>query len=386
MDGTCLVSRRGYGRFLHELLPELLRLDDGHRYTLIVDRAAAEAAQGFRPVRQLVVDTSEAQGQAASARGSRGVRDMLRMGLAAGRARLDVMFFPTVYSFFPVLSRTPVAVAFHDTIADRHGDVVFPDRRTRAMWNAKVRLAIWQARTVITVSGWSRDRLCERFGLSRERIHVVEEAAARVFRPVDDDEPRRRFLQERGIAAQDPYFLYVGGLNPHKNLLRLVEAFARSMGDSSAARLLLVGDHTGDVFHADVAALRGAIATSGLNDRVTLLGYVADEPLRYLYAGAVAVVLPSLEEGFGLPAVEGAACGTPCIATANSPLPDLLRGGGLFVEPTDVAALADAMRRLLGSTTERRSLGAVALERARRLDWRQAAVATATALNATRRG
>ena len=107
--------------------------------------------------------------------------------------------------------------------------------------------------------------------------------------------------------------------------------------------------------------------------------------LRHLYAGAIAVVLPSLEEGFGLPAIEGAACGTPCIATRQSPLPDLLDGGGIFVDPTDVAALADALRTLLGSTQLRSSLGRVALERAGRRSWKRTAEATHAALSATAR-
>jgi glycosyltransferase involved in cell wall biosynthesis len=107
--------------------------------------------------------------------------------------------------------------------------------------------------------------------------------------------------------------------------------------------------------------------------------------LRHLYAGAVAVVLPSLEEGFGLPAIEGAACGTPCIATRQSPLPDLLCGGGLFVDPTDVAALSEALRLLGGSSELRRSLGRAALERAGRLSWRSTAEATCAALAATAR-
>src|SRR5205085_11908887 len=122
-----------------------------------------------------------------------------------------------------------------------------------------------------------------------------------------------------------------------------------------------------------------------LDDRVVFGGFVADEMLRHLYAGAVAVVLPSLEEGFGLPAIEGAACGTPCIATTQSPLPELLEGAGLFVDPTDIGTLAHALRTLHDSTALRASLGRVALERAGRLSWRSAAEAACAALGATAR-
>jgi len=384
VDGTCWASTRGYGRFLRELLPELLRLDSDHRYTLILDRWTAEAAE-LPAVRTIVVDTSAGQALAASARGNRSLFDLWRMGRATAGARLDVMFFPSVYSYFPVPSRVPVAVAFHDTIADRHGGVVFPDRRTRWLWNAKVRSALWQARTVLTVSEWSRRRLQEHFRLSTDVIRVAPEAPAAVFQPVGESAPREQWLRARGLPPGDPYFLYVGGFNPHKNLVALVRAFARATREDSTARLLLVGDFAADVFHADVDTLRRAIAACGLADRILFTGFVADEMLRHLYAGAIAVVLPSLEEGFGLPAIEGAACGTPCIATRQSPLPDLLDGGGIFVDPTDVAALADALRTLLGSTPLRSSLGRVALERAGRLSWKRTAEATHAALSATAR-
>ena len=384
VDGTCLASNRGYGRFLRELLPELLRLDSGHRYSLILDRRGAET-NPFPSLRTVVVDTAATQASAASARGNRGVVDLMRMGRAAAGAGFDVMFFPSVYSYFPLPSRVPVAVAFHDTIADAHGRVVFPSRRTRWLWNAKVRLALWQARTIMTVSEWSRRRLQQRFGLSAEAIRVVAEAPAPAFRPVEDGATREQWLAAQGLTPGDPYFLYVGGFNPHKNLVRLVDAFARSLRDSSSARLLLVGDYAADVFHADVGALRAAVHTHRLDDRVAFGGFVADEMLRHLYAGAMAVVLPSLEEGFGLPAIEGAACGTPCIATTQSPLPELLHGGGLFVDPTDIGTLAQALRTLHDSTALRTSLGRAALERAGRLSWRSAAEAACAALEATAR-
>ena len=109
-------------------------------------------------------------------------------------------------------------------------------------------------------------------------------------------------------------------------------------------------------------------------------GFVADEELRHLHAGALALVLPSACEGFGLPAVEAAACGTPAIATTESPLPELLEGGGLFVRPGDAAALEGALCELALDPARRAALGARALERARALSWEHAGAATLAAL------
>jgi len=381
IDGTCLGSARGYGRYLRELLPPLLAHPSGHEYVLVLDHETAAAA-GPLPAASIEPPTRVSQAGAASARGNRSLADMWTMGRAVARERFDLMFFPSVYSYFPVLGRTPVAVCLHDVIAERHGAVVFPTRRNRLLWNAKVKGALLQARGVLTVSEWSRQALAEHFGLDAQRIFVSVEAPSPEFAPVESRDRFDALLAKAGVPTPARSFIYVGGFNPHKNLGRLISAFARlcKHAPDQNFQLLLVGDHQGDVFHAEVAKLREAIAASGVAPRVHWLGFVPDADLRHLYAGSEAVLLPSLEEGFGLPAVEAAACRTACVATRNSPLPQLLEGGGLFVDPTDDEALGAALQRIAGN--EREAWGRVALERARALSWPRAAAQTVEALEA----
>ena len=379
IDATCLASGRGYGRFVRELLPPLLREDDQNEYVLFADEHTAAELEGL-PGSHVLLATSQPQVQAASARGRRRLSDMWRMGRAVAEASLDIVYFPSVYSFYPVPGPTPVAVAIHDVIPERYGDLVFPTRWNRLLWNAKVFWARRRARALITVSDWSRRALCEEFGTPRSEIYVTLEAPAPSFRPADEPETRRRWLVAHGLPEDADYFLYVGGFNPHKNLAMLIDAFAEQSRKRPALQLLLVGDHEGDVFHSDVAGLRERIAGRGIADRVHWAGYVEDEPLRHLYSGALALLLPSLEEGFGLPGVEAAACGTGCIATRNSPLPEILDGAGIFVDPHDPAALRAALTLVADDPAVRLGFGATALERVASLSWSSTARQTREAL------
>jgi glycosyltransferase involved in cell wall biosynthesis len=344
-----------------------------------VDRHAARSIPDL-PVRIVEPPTAESQVDAPSARGNRSLRDVWVMGGAVARERLDLMYFPSVFSWFPVRGRVRVAVAFHDTIAERYAKVVFPTLRTRWLWKLKVSLARRQADGIITVSEWSKRSLAEWFGVPSERIFVTPEAPSAAFAPVADPGPRRRWLEERGLPADARYLIYVGGFNPHKNLRRLLRAFARA--EAEDVHLILVGDHAGDTFHSEVSALRAQIAADGPAERVHFVGFVPDDALRHLYAGALGVVIPSLEEGFGLPAVEAAACGAPAIATRNSPLPEVLEGGGLFVDPQDQGEIDDAVARIVRDEALRGALAAKALERARAMSWRVTAERTRSALEA----
>jgi glycosyltransferase involved in cell wall biosynthesis len=165
-----------------------------------------------------------------------------------------------------------------------------------------------------------------------------------------------------------------------------VDLIVRALGSIAkespavAPHLLLVGTIDKDVFHGDQANIRRAIAEAGVESLVHWTGFLPDEELRHLHSGAVALLLPSACEGFGLPAVEAAACGTAVIATTQSPLPALLAGGGLFIPPGDQAALTAALRTLLGDETARAGMARTARERAGVLSWEGGAEAALGAL------
>jgi glycosyltransferase involved in cell wall biosynthesis len=380
VDATCWANVRGYGRFTREICGALVALAPEHEFTFFADDAAARVFELEAPnVRLVAVAQSVSPTKAAAAGGARSPLDMLKLTAAVRREPLDVFFSPSVYTFFPLPPRLPALVGIHDCIAERFPDLTLPSRRARLFWTAKVRLALLQATRILTVSHYSARDIERILGVPRERIDVAVEAAAPIYSAdgrSDIESVRKRW----SLEPHARWFTYVGGFNPHKNVDVLVRAFARAAASRPELRLLLVGPTSQDVFHGDQARIRAAIEETGVADRVRWLGYVPDEDLRVLHARAVACVLPSQCEGFGLPAVEAAASGAAVIATNESPLPELLAGGGLFVPPGDLEALSGALEKLLASAETTAKLAETARERARALTWPSAARAALDAL------
>ena len=166
----------------------------------------------------------------------------------------------------------------------------------------------------MTVSEASRRAIAAWSGWPDRRIRVITEGPDPDLSAPGATTRRRAPCSSRFAhpARTSRFLLYVGGLSPHKNLLRLVEAFAQ--GAPGRRKLVLVGD-VHDVFHTHVPQIRAAIARHDLHDRVIMTGFVPDDDLVFLYSRAYALILPSLLEGFGLPAVEAMACGTPVISS-----------------------------------------------------------------------
>jgi glycosyltransferase involved in cell wall biosynthesis len=372
VDATCWQNNRGYGRHARALLSALVRQYPGNHYEFFLDWAEnLDQVPGGVQVRLLRPAVPTAL--AASANGHRAISDMWRTGRALSAADLDLVLFPTIYSYVPVLTRARKLIFIHDVIAETFPRLTLPRRSARILWNAKVALGRWQADAVVTVSEYSRRALLGRFEIDPKRVVVVGEAADPVFRPLEEPVLNPELLAQ-GVDPRCRMIVYVGGFSPHKNLLELVSSYAAVAGRTAFAdtQLVMVGEYRKEVFHSYYHDLRDLAERLGVAGRVVFPGYVPDKQLVGLLNLATVLVLPSLMEGFGLPAVEAAACGCPVIATTASPLPDLLGDGGLYIEPGR-GELTPALETVLNSERLRSRMRQAGLAAARKLTWDAAA-------------
>jgi glycosyltransferase involved in cell wall biosynthesis len=373
VDATCWQNQRGYGRHARALLSALVRADRANRYTFVLDsKENVEALP--REAEAHWVRTSTPTVRAASANGHRSVRDLWRVSRALSSADFDLVLFPTIYSYVPVFSRAKKVVAIHDVIPEKYPHLTQPQRAARWFWQTKAALGRWQADAIVTVSDYSRRQLLEQFHLKPERVFVVGEAADPKFRCVENP-PLTQRLTALCIKPSSRTLIYVGGFSPHKNLEALIQVLASVAAQErfSDVRLVMVGEYDKEVFHSYFGTIKQRARELGVAERVIFAGFLPDDELVTLLNLGTALVLPSLMEGFGLPAIEAASCGCPVIATKASPLPQILGEGGIYIDPTQAGDLETALTSVLESGELRQRMSQAGLAAMRRLSWDTAA-------------
>jgi glycosyltransferase involved in cell wall biosynthesis len=216
-----------------------------------------------------------------------------------------------------------------------------------------------RAHAIVTSSQYAKSLVVERFGIAGERVYVCPFGA-----------PTWRGLGRAPNVPRDGYLLFVGTLIARKNLGTLLDAYEELLRRiPDAPRLVLAGGTTPD---ATPWLLR--LSAAPLKGRAAHLGYVADDQREPLYAGARALLMPSLDEGFGVPALEAMSAGVPVIASNRGSLPEVVGEGGTLLEPDDVGGFAGAMERIVRDEAWARAQGEAGLTRAKAFTWDATAV------------
>jgi glycosyltransferase involved in cell wall biosynthesis len=347
----------GIGTYIRNLLRQLARIDRDTEYVLLCQEpdlgVAAQLGRNFRTVLEPSPNYS--------------IREQIRVPWALHRERPDVFHAP--HYVLPPATRCRSVVTIHDCI-----HLMFPQYlRNRAAY-VYARASMWsaahQAHRILTVSEASKRDIIHFFNVPPEKIVVVYNAIEERFALTPSDDAIAR-VRER-YQLNHKFVLYVGTIKPHKNLVRLIEAFAelRRRGFDEL-KLLIIGDEI-----AKVPALRRAVHSHKLHKHVRFLGYLEDETLASLYRLASVFVFPSLYEGFGLPPLEAMASGTPVVTSNVSSMPEVTGDAAVLVDPYNVESIVEGIARVLNDPALAAELGRKGMARAREFSWERSVART----------
>jgi len=376
IDYTSAVRQRaGIGRYTRELVRALLVIDHSHQYSIFAatgglpDHRWAEAAERLRSVgdRQLEVHTVPITDDWLARLWHR-VRLPIPVELITGP--LDVFYSPD-FTLPPTMHSTHAVLTVHD-LSFVHQPEAFVPQLRRYLERA-VPGSVHRADVVLADSAHTRADLIALFGIPQDKVEVITPGVDSRFCArstpavaLGGNRPRTETIGQRHGVGDSPYVLSVGTLQPRKNYLRLIQAFARMRQAKSSDVQLLIAGGRGWLFE-DV------IAEADKHDSVRLLGFVADEELPALYRDATLFAFPSLYEGFGLPVLEAMACGTPVVCSNRSSLPEVAGDAALLVDPEDVVELSAAMDRVLEDPELRATMIDRGLAQATRFTWKRSA-------------
>jgi glycosyltransferase involved in cell wall biosynthesis len=272
----------------------------------------------------------------------------------------------------PIASSCPTVVTVHDLSFLRYPSAF--RTANRSYLSLITPASTRRAARVIVASESTRQDVINLIGVPAERVIVIPDGVTPEFSAADPGEVAD-FRQRVGLPGR--YILFLGTLEPRKNLVRLVEAYAllRSRAQAGSGLIIppLVIAGAKGWFYQEIFA---RVTDLGMGDQVIFPGFAPAEELPWWYRGAELFVYPSLFEGFGLPVLEAMACGTPTITSRASSLPEVAGDGAILVNPEEVGELADAMHRVLTTPSLAGQLRAAGLRQAACFPWERTAAAT----------
>lgn len=295
--------------------------------------------------------------------------EQLHLPVLLEKLQADLYHNPTFA--LPLLRSCRLVTTIHDVVFHFRPELVAPALcQYLSHWT---RLAADLADRIITVSQYSKQAIVNAYDTNPDKISVVYEAAeAERFAPRYGGILENEFRQRYQIKG--PYVLYVGSLEPKKNLDYLLRAFAQVLADGTEVQLVLAGGGGGAAYDISEALLAFGVA-----ERTVVTGFLPEQYLPVAYAGASLFVYPSLYEGFGLPPLEAMASGVPVIVSRATSLPEVVGEAGLLVDPGDPGDLARQLQCLLHDQAERQRRVALGLQWVQQFSWQRAALETLAA-------
>lgn len=347
----------GVGTYIRNIVRALSRLDRQNRYYLIGSPHKASEI-GPLPANFHSISFNEPDD---SARGYFAFRTTVR------RLECDVVHIPHLF-WIPRALPCPYVMTVHDVLEHMARARGQSDMR-RSLHFHMTRRVLRGAARIFAVSQFTKSELEKLFGIPGRRIETVYNAIDERFLRGHASEADHEFIAQR-YQVNYPFLLYAGRISPHKNLVRIIEAFSAlkaALGKDALypdLKLIIIGDELSK--HPD---LRRTVIKSGVHNDVRFLGFVPIEVLRIFYDEAKVFVFPSLYEGFGLPPLEAMAHGTPVVTSNTSSLPEVVGNAAVLVNPENVFEIMRAIHRVLVDQELREKMKRRSSEQLKRFSW-----------------
>ena len=353
IDGTPLAElKTGVGHYTFEIAVEVARQSPSDSFELLSPRPFADLAGAPANLKFINPPLNLA------------TKNWWTVGLPLylKRARLD-LFHGTNYDI-PIWGNCPTVLTIHDLSL-----LLFPEtHEQRNVRRARRRLPLMSRRatTIITPTEAVKSEVCEHLRVPHDKVSVVNEAPRRSFHPMPFEQAS---ATAHRLGLDDEFILYVGTIEPRKNLITLVKAFADVLSATNLRPQLVIAGKRGWLSDE----LFAYIDHANFGDRLRLTGYLGDDDLRALYSACQVMVYPTLYEGAGLPTLEAMACGAPVVTTNTPAISEMVGNNARLFAPSDSRALAQHLVELLTTPAEREALSRAGLKHAAQFTWERAA-------------
>lgn len=369
VDARATTDHRGPGRYLRSLLRTLAQIDKKNTYFLFYEKGQLDS---------FILDQANFIKKPFSSDTPERFRDIFfrehfRLPGELRRYKLDLLFQPNNYLFF--LGPGKIVVTLHDlkflVLPELLKALSFKERIISRMILSMIKR---KASKVITISEHTREAAIRYLRLSPGRVVAIPHGISPDFQPIRDERILKR-VRERYNLGRD-FILYLGGVNPWKNLESLIHAYSQVINEVNSPELIIAGEIEKDYSISSFPRIKRMIADYKISHRIRFLGFIPDEDLPGLYNLAKFFVFPSLYEGFGFPVLEAMACGCPVISSRATSLPEVVGEGALLFNPRDPGELVRAMKRVLTDRSLRTELREKGLSRASKFSWLKCAQET----------
>ncbi|HXX28841.1 MAG TPA: glycosyltransferase family 1 protein [Terriglobales bacterium] len=351
------ITEFGVGTYTRNVVRALARIDRDNQYLLL--GSPQEAAEiGALPANFTCVPLVEPN---STPKGYLDCRATIK------RLRCDIAHIPHLFSI-PRNLPCPYVMTVHDVLEHMYRAGEGSSLR-RSLHFHFTRHVLKGAKRILAVSKFTKSEIEKLFAIPSQRIEVIYNAIDERFLRGHATEADRQILAERYLVTY-PFVLYAGRISPHKNLVRIIEAFSalkvqlEKQSQYADLKLIIIGDELSK--HPD---LRRTVIRSGVQNDVRFMGFIPIEMLRLFYDAAKVFVFPSLYEGFGLPPLEAMAHGTPVVTSNISSLPEVVGNAAVLVNPENVFEIMRALQRVLLDQSVRDKIRQRGYEQAKKFSW-----------------